>query len=159
MNLERGAGFKAKNQLHFCTLASNKKGITFIIASEKANTLWILTKDVRNFCTHTHTQKKSRELFKQPVKHEILHVCWENSVMKMSVVPIWIYRFKAVIANIPVLLGGELLIPKFTVHTNDCKWSRPSKMVPGPDPLNGKTYYQVLEMKYDCGNQNRQTDL
>lgn len=29
----------------------------------------------------------------------------------------------------------------------------------GPDPLNGKTYYQVSDMKYDCGNQNRQMDL
>lgn len=41
--------------------------------------------------------------------------------VKMCVVPICIYRLKAIIVNIPVLLGGEGLILKFTVNTNDFK--------------------------------------
>lgn len=37
---------------------------------------------------HIHTQKKSRELFQQPLIHkESHHVCWKNNAMKMSAVP------------------------------------------------------------------------
>lgn len=63
MNLEKGAGFKAKNQLHFCTLASNKNKSDHIYNSLKKIKYPMDTNKRCADFVHIHTQKNQGNCF------------------------------------------------------------------------------------------------